>query len=117
MATWMEMLIAPTQEGGQLNLRAFEAGYELHAPGNGKSVLIPDDIKLLGGLTKPTGCETKMQFSNDYVSEVKAGTADWYDVWWLGFWDEDEWLPMFPCTALRMVQLGAGDSIFRVRAQ
>ena len=114
---WKEMLVAPTQEGGAKNLKAFEATDHLDAPGNGTAILIPDDVRYIGVLSKPTGCETKTQYSNDLVSEVKAGTADWYDVWWLGFWDEDEWLPLFPVTAVRLVQNGAGSSDLRVRAQ
>jgi len=80
---WKEMNVAPTQEGGSLNLKAFEAKDSLAAAGNGVSILLPDDIKMIMATTKPTGCETKLQYTADLVHEVKSGVADWYDAWWL----------------------------------
>ena len=47
---WKEMLVAPTQEGGALNLKAFEAGDSLGGPGNGVAILIPDDVHFIGVL-------------------------------------------------------------------
>lgn len=116
MAIWKHMDVAPTRDGGE-DAFAFEASDHLEAPGNGIAILIPDDIGTVVVVMKPTGCEVNVEFTLDSVSEVKAGAAEWLPSWWGGDVDDDTVDIFWSCTAIRLVQVGAGTSDLRVRAQ
>jgi hypothetical protein len=111
-----EMNVAPTKEGGDVGLKAFEAKDELAAPGNGESILIPDDVKTISVTVEPTGATAKVQTTTNSVAEVKAGTETWVD-WDLGAVAVDTNDTADPVTAMRLVQIGAGSSIMTMRAQ
>lgn len=114
--TWKNMQIAPTKDGGDSHLKSFEYSDSLAAAGNGNSIIIPDDIQNIAIAIKPTGCNVKFQYTVDSVSEVKAGTEEWFDSD-LGLVAVDTSDVLYPCTAIRLVQSGAGSSIIKVRAQ
>lgn len=115
---WVNMDPAPTLDGGDVQLRAFEKEMSLDAAGNGKAVIIPDDIQNVLITIEPSGgCQAKYQWTNDSVYNVKQDlSVVWYD--------SDDGLVgsntpdnIYPCTAIKLVQSGVGSSKMKVRAQ
>jgi len=109
------MEVAPAQEGGDVHRKSFEAEDSKAAAGNGLSILIPDDITSVLIMVKPTTCTAKFQWTPDSVASVKADTCEWYN--------SDDGLVavdtpdvIYRCTAVRLVQVGAGSSIIIVGA-
>ena len=112
---WYEMQVVPINTGGLVK-KAFEYEESLSAAGNGNAILIPDDCKTISVQTEPTGCAVKVQATIDTLNAVKTGTPVWLD-WDYGEVTDNVQKKCNPVTALRLVQVGAGSSKIKVRAQ
>ena len=115
---WKNMDVAPINIGDQKSV-AFEYQEILTAPGDGVSVLLPDEIRWFSTTMSFTGGATgKIQWTTDLVSVVKSGAGiTWEDSWW-GEADET-YTDLYPgvLTAIRIVQTGAGTMKVTMRAQ
>jgi hypothetical protein len=101
---------------GEKDELAWEIRDELSASGNGNTILVPDGIDGIAISVEPTTAQAKFQYTMSTLAEVLSGNAVWYD--------SDTGLSsvnyndvIFPCTAIRLVQSGAGSSILNARAQ
>jgi hypothetical protein len=113
---YKNMNVAPTRDGGEKGF-AFEATDSLAAVSNGVSILIPDDINNINVVVElAAGASAKVQYTNNTVSEVKAGTETWID-WGAGAIAITTDDVFYPCTAIRLVQTFAGTCTLKVRAQ
>lgn len=114
---YTNMDVAPVKDGGEKGF-GFEYSESLSSAGNGVTVLIPDDIQNVTVHVLPAGgASGKVQFTLSDVSIVKIGIGiNWID-WDAGLVSSSETDVLFPVTAIRVVQSGAGTVDLEVRAQ
>jgi hypothetical protein len=113
---YKEMQVAPIKDGGEKGFR-FEYEESLSAAGDGNSILIPDDIQNVSIAVEPGGgSQVKFQYTLDKVETVKSGSPVWHDSD-TGLSSSAYTDVLYPCTAVRLVQSGAGTSKIKVIAQ
>lgn len=110
-----EMQVVPIKDGPQKTF-AFEYEESLSSAGNGKSILIPDGINSVTVQVEPSGCTVKVQATIDKIKEIINNNAVWVD-WDLGDVTSNSQDACIPPSAIRLVQLNAGNSKIKVRAQ
>lgn len=98
-------------------VRAFEYKQELAAAGNGDWILIPDEIQNISVVAQGAGgatarVETTVSTYADVLDDVAIGIA-----WTAGEITVATTDVALPCTAIRLVQTGAGTSLLSVRVQ
>lgn len=115
---WRRMQVVPINDGDQ-RIVAYEYEENLSAPGDGNSVLLPENIRWFSTtMSFAAGASGKIQWTTDLVSTVKLGVGIiWIDSWW-GEADET-YIDIYPglLTAIRMVQINAGTMKMTIRAQ
>lgn len=111
---------ARTQGGrSQSQTRAFEYEETLVAIGNGKTILMPDDVSsVVVTATFSAGASGYIEATSDVVQKVKNEDPNlqWI-IWDSGTVDITTQDYCIPPTALRMVQVGAGEMTMTMRAQ
>jgi hypothetical protein len=111
---WSQMKLADTVTVAQVF--AFEYDETLDAPGNGKYILIPANIK---GVSVTLGLDAastgKVQASTSTIYDIKDDNAIWVD-WDYGIVSSTSQDYMLPATAIRQVNL-SGSTKLELRAQ
>lgn len=111
-----EMDVADVKDGG-LKSFAFEYEENLSSPGNGESLLIPDDIaSIVVTVSFSGGASGRVEATSDKLQTVKDDLSKWVS-WVSGDVSITTQDVAYPPTSLRMVQLSAGTMKMTVRAQ
>ena len=81
-----------------------EAGYS-------DAVFYPAGLQGLFVAVKPTAGEAQVQYTYSSIADVKAGTAEWVDLWndTVTSYKDDQ---IFPCTAIRMQNVSGITKMF-----
>ena len=114
---YIDMNVAPINRG-DAKIVAWEYEDNLAAPGNGYSIIIPDEVQHLSLTASFSGGGTgKVQTTTSTLEVVKTGTnIVWVD-WDNGTVAITTQNACYPVTAVRMVQIHAGTMKLEVRAQ
>ena len=104
---------------GEASELAWQYEDSLSGAGNGAAIIIPDGVNKISVTAIPAGgCSVKVQATTDKINDVEQekATVDWVD-WDIGLSATTAQDVSDPCTAIRLVQSGAGSSELKVRAQ
>jgi len=113
---YLKMNIVPLNTQDAIK-RAFELTEELSAPGNGDWILVPDEVQNISVTAQGAGgatarVETTTSSYADVLDDVAVAV-----IWANGEVTDATSDSAFPCTAIRLVQTGAGTAKLSVRAQ
>lgn len=109
------MSLAPLNKGDQ-QVQAWEIEDNLVAAGNGDWILVPDDVSNISVTLSFSGATGRVETTTDKIDTVENGTpvAVAWSAGTVGSTTQDA---MVPCTAFRVVQVGAGTVKLTARAQ
>jgi hypothetical protein len=113
---WVQMDVAPTQEGGAKEY-AFEKTIALSSATSTDSILIPDDVQSISVTASASSTTVTVYSTTDTVATVKAGSAITWLAWNAGAISTATGSVYSPVTAIKATQAGAGSSKIMVRAQ